>query len=187
MVIALYLFTIIGALKSKEQLSMSDIIDLSCVNLQMTKADKNNNTTANIDDGLRNKKMKNKIFCFFFFFFIEIISSSEQSDVLQNENHEKSEHSSNNETNTNLVSSSNDENELSPNPYKDFSGIDTESFITTTLRHNPKDRTLLLTLEKVFQEFIPNEEQTSYQFQAMNSCSSDFSKNSNFFSFLIYR
>lgn len=56
------------------------------------------------------------------------------------------------------------------NPYKDFSGIDTESFITTTLRNNPKDRTLLLTLEKFFQEFIQNEEQTSHQFQAMNSC-----------------
>ena len=56
------------------------------------------------------------------------------------------------------------------NPYKDFSGIDTESFITNSLRNNPKDRVLLLTLEKVFQEFIQNKEEQSYQFQAMNSC-----------------
>ncbi|CAF4291230.1 unnamed protein product, partial [Rotaria sp. Silwood2] len=44
-----------------------------------------------------------------------------------------------------------------------------ESFITTTLRNNPKDRTLLLNLEKLFQQFIQNEEQTLHQFQAMNS------------------
>jgi len=146
---------------------MADIIDSCCVNLQMIKADKNNNTTANIDD--------------------EIISPFEQSNVLQNGNNDKSEitgdndehrlssNSDINNTITNIASSSNDEteastnNDLSPNPYKDFSGIDTESFITTTLRNNPKDRTLLLTLEKVFQEFIQNEEQTSHQFQAMNS------------------
>ena len=80
---------------------------------------------------------------------------------------------------TNVVSPSTDENETSTNiesspnktnPYNDFSGIDTESFITTTLRNNPKDRILLLTLEKLFQQFIQNEEQTSHQFQAMNSC-----------------
>lgn len=57
-----------------------------------------------------------------------------------------------------------------PDPYKDFSGVDTESFIMTTLRNNPKDRALLLRLELLFQQFIKNEEQTSYQFQAMNSC-----------------
>lgn len=57
-----------------------------------------------------------------------------------------------------------------PDPYKDFTGVDTESFITTTLRNNPKDRALLLRLELLFQQFIKNEEQTSYQFQAMNSC-----------------
>ncbi len=55
-------------------------------------------------------------------------------------------------------------------PYKDFSGVDTESFITTTLRNNPKDRTLLLSLETLLQQFIQNNEQTSHQFQAMNSC-----------------
>ena len=55
-------------------------------------------------------------------------------------------------------------------PYKDFSGVDTESFITTTLRNNPKDRTLLLTLETLLHQFIQNDEQTSHQFQAMNSC-----------------
>ncbi len=55
-------------------------------------------------------------------------------------------------------------------PYKDFSGVDTESFIATTLRNNPKDRTLLLTLESLLQQFIQNDEQTSHQFQAMNSC-----------------
>lgn len=77
--------------------------------------------------------------------------------------------------NTNLGLSSTDENDLSTNNlYKDFSGIDTESFITTTLKNNPKDRTLLLTLEKVFQDFISNQNQTSYQFQAMNSCKNLF-------------
>ena len=50
--------------------------------------------------------------------------------------------------------------------------MDTESFITNTLRHNAKDRQLLLTLEKLFQEFIQNNEQDSHQFQAMNSCKS---------------
>lgn len=55
-------------------------------------------------------------------------------------------------------------------PYKDFSGVDTESFIATTLRNNPKDRTLLLQLELLLHQFIQNKEQTSYQFQPMNSC-----------------
>ncbi len=50
---------------------MADIIDPYCVNVQMIKADKNNNTTANTDDGLK---------------IIEIISPSEQCDVLQNGN-----------------------------------------------------------------------------------------------------
>jgi hypothetical protein len=68
-VILLYFFTIIGALKYK--MSMADIIDPYCVNVQMIKADKNNNTTANTDDGLK---------------IIEIISPSEQCDVLQNGN-----------------------------------------------------------------------------------------------------
>jgi hypothetical protein len=60
-------------------------------------------------------------------------------------------------------------NATAPVPYKDFSGVDTESFITTTLRNNPKDRTLLLTLEAHFQQFIQDDEQKSHQFQAMNS------------------
>ncbi|CAF4041379.1 unnamed protein product [Rotaria sp. Silwood2] len=149
---------------------MADIIDTCCVNIQMTKTDKNNNTTTNIDDG--------------------ISLPSEQCHVLQNGTNDTSEntdsidnhHLSTNDDNiiitTNVVSSSTDENETpinieSPidttNPYKDFSGIDTESFITTTLRNNPKDRTLLLNLEKLFQQFIQNEEQTLHQFQAMNS------------------
>ena len=88
---------------------------------------------------------------------IEILPKSEQSDVLEDEDMKQS-----------------DETEISPSLYKDFSGIDTESFIMTTLRNNPKDRTLLLTLEKVFQDFISNEEQTSHQFQAMNSCKISF-------------
>lgn len=67
-----------------------------------------------------------------------------------------------------------------PDPYKDFSGVDTESFITTTLRNNPKDRTLLLRLETLLQQFIQNEEQTSYQFQAMNSCRISFSFTSSY-------
>ncbi len=77
-------------------------------------------------------------------------------------------------TSDNNLASDENESSINPdsssNPYKDFSGINTESFITNTLRNNPKDRILLLTLEKVFQEFIQNKEQTSYQFQAMNSC-----------------
>ncbi|CAF0891362.1 unnamed protein product [Rotaria sordida] len=146
---------------------MADIIDSCCVNIQMTKTDKNNNTTAPIDDG--------------------ISLPSEQCDVLQNGTNDKSDNtdytdnhrlSTNDDNTTNVVSSSTDENDKSINielsndtinPYKDFSGIDTESFITATLRNNPKDRTLLLSLEKVFQQFIQNEEQTIHQFQAMNS------------------
>lgn len=54
--------------------------------------------------------------------------------------------------------------------YKDFSGIDTESFILTTLKTNAKDRNLLLSIEKTLREFIENNEQTTHQFQAMNSC-----------------
>ena len=68
----------------------------------------------------------------------------------------------NTNTSTNSVSTT--------DPYKDFSGVDTESFITTTLRNSPKDRILLLTLETVFQQFIQDDEQKTYQFQAMNSC-----------------
>jgi hypothetical protein len=132
--------TIDGALK------MADIIDSCYINVQMIKADKNNNTTAKIDD-----------------------------EDLPNGNNDKSENVNSGDTDEQCLSSF----EISPNiesssdktnSYKDFSGIDTESFISTTLRNNPKDRTLLLTLEKVFQEFIQNEEQTSHQFQAMNSC-----------------
>ncbi|CAF1107270.1 unnamed protein product [Rotaria sp. Silwood1] len=145
---------------------MANIIDTCCVNIPITKTDKNNNTTANIDN--------------------EISLPSEQFDVLQNGTNDKSEntnctdnhHLSTNDDNiitTNVISLSTDENDILEssiditNPYKDFSGIDTESFITTTLRNNPKDRTLLLSLEKIFQQFIQNEEQTLHQFQAMNS------------------
>lgn len=53
--------------------------------------------------------------------------------------------------------------------YKDYSGVDTESFIIETLRENPKDRGLLLSLEKFFREFIEDGQQMTYQFQAMNS------------------
>jgi hypothetical protein len=107
----------------------------------MIKADNNNNNTT---DEIEDEK-----------------ESSEQCDDLENGKTLNS-----GDTDEHCLSSSSDK----INPYKDFSGIDTESFITTTLRNNPKDRTLLLTLEKVFQEFIQNQEQTSHQFQAMNSC-----------------
>ena len=107
-----------------------------------------------------------------FFSSLEISTSSEQSaDLLRNgtnENHD--EHGLSSTSDTNHTSSSNTES--SRNPYHDFSGVDTESFITNTLRHNAKDRQLLLSLEKVFQEFIQNQEQNSHQFQAMNSCKS---------------
>jgi len=53
--------------------------------------------------------------------------------------------------------------------YKDYSGVDTESFIIETLRDHPKDRGLLLSLEKFFQDFIQDDQQMNYQFQAMNS------------------
>lgn len=177
---------------------MAEIVDSCCVPSpiagQLTKPDKNNNTTANVDDG--------------------IISPSEQSDVIDDGIDGKSESTgdrdidrlssgvdddgSNNNNNNDTVttetatvassSSSNDETEvainnestgsnnlnantstISTDPYKDFSGVDTESFISTTLRNNPKDRTLLLRLENVLQQFIQNEEQTTHQFQAMNS------------------
>ncbi|CAF1564356.1 unnamed protein product [Rotaria magnacalcarata] len=188
---------------------MAKLVDSCCVpssmTVQLTKPDKNNNTTANIDDG--------------------IILPSEHCDVTEDGTDEKSEstgdsedrrHSSggggggddddNGQINTNTVTteittiasssssslSLNDENDASINkestmnnintntntstnnatttvPYKDFSGVDTESFIATTLRNNPKDRTLLLTLEAVFQQFIQDDEQKSHQFQAMNS------------------
>ncbi|CAF0769831.1 unnamed protein product [Adineta steineri] len=151
---------------------MANIVDSCCVNIQMTKSDRNNNNTTatNIND--------------------EVLPSSEQCDVLLNGADDKSENTAdsddhqllsndtNSKTNTNVASSPTDELEEPTNietssnvtnSYKDFSGIDTKSFITTTLRNNRKDRTLLLTLEKVFQDFIQNEEQTSYQFQAMNS------------------
>jgi hypothetical protein len=175
---------------------MAEIVDSCCVPStmagQLTKPDKNNNTTANVDDG--------------------IILPSEQCDVIEDGTDEKSESTgdsddrrlssggdddgtnmNNNTVTTEMTtvasSSSNDEIEVpindestvnNPNtstntinltdPYKDFSGVDTESFITTTLRNNPKDRTLLLTLERLLQQFIQNDEQTSHQFQAMNSC-----------------
>ncbi|CAF3349647.1 unnamed protein product [Rotaria sp. Silwood1] len=180
---------------------MAKIVDSCCVPssmaVQLTKPDKNNNTTANIDDG--------------------IILPSEHYDVIEDGTDEKSEstgdsddrrhssggdedgHVNNNKTVTTETttaasssssSSSNDDIDTSINngstvnntntsnnnnnvnttvPYKDFSGVDTESFITTTLRNNPKDRTLLLTLETVFQGFIQDDEQKSHQFQAMNS------------------
>jgi hypothetical protein len=75
----------------------------------------------------------------------------------------------NNESTINNTNTSTN-NISATDPYKDFSGVDTESFITTTLRNNPKDRTLLLTLETLLQQFIQNDEQNSHQFQAMNSC-----------------
>ncbi|CAF2309060.1 unnamed protein product [Rotaria sp. Silwood2] len=182
---------------------MAKIVDSCCVPssmaVQLTKPDKNNNTTANIDDG--------------------IILPSEHCDVIEDGTDEKSEsigdsddrrhssggdedgHINNNNNNNNITvttetitvaspsSSSNDEIDISINngssvnntntsnnnnvsttvPYKDFSGVDTESFITTTLRNNPKDRALLLTLETLFQQFIQADEQKSHQFQAMNS------------------
>jgi len=161
---------------------------------QLTKPDKNNNTTANVDDG--------------------IILSSEQCDVTEDgieekfdsttdfddrpvssgadddetssstfaaappslsttdvqtvsisssySNNPNNNSSNNTSTNTPMMTSNTD-------PYKDFSGVDTESFISTTLRNNPKDRFLLLRLETVLQEFIQNDEKTSHQFQAMNS------------------
>ena len=52
--------------------------------------------------------------------------------------------------------------------YKDFSGIDTESFIVTALRDHPKDRTFILNLEKLFREFIGDDQRIVYQFQPMN-------------------
>jgi len=44
----------------------------------------------------------------------------------------------------------------------------------TTLKTNPKDRNLLLLIEKTLRDFIQNHEQTTHQFQAMNSCKERF-------------
>ncbi|CAF1101605.1 unnamed protein product [Adineta steineri] len=180
---------------------MAEIVDSCCVPtsmaVQLTKPDKNNNTTANVDDGWENS----------------IILPSEQCDVTEDGTDEKSESigdsddrrlssggdddGNNNNNNTiateittvgSSSTSSNNETEVPINnestinntntstnnnnptdPYKDFSGVDTESFIATTLRNNPKDRTLLLQLETLLQQFIQDDEQISHQFQAMNS------------------
>lgn len=94
---------------------------------------------------------------------IAAVASSTSSSNNESEmpiNHDATINNTN--TSTNNISTT--------DPYKDFSGVDTESFIATTLRNNPKDRTLLLQLETVLQQFIQNDEQTSHQFQAMNSC-----------------
>lgn len=48
---------------------MADIVDTCCVNLQMTKADKNNNTTTNIDDGMIKEKNLNQYYFYFIFIF----------------------------------------------------------------------------------------------------------------------
>ncbi len=64
---------------------MANVIDPCCVNIQMTKADRNNN----INDGLaKNNKQFNIII---FLIIIEIVSPSEQCDVLQNGADDKSE------------------------------------------------------------------------------------------------
>lgn len=78
-------------------------------------------------------------------------SESEQSETIVESNHE------------NLLKETTKQ-------YKDYSGVDTESFIIETLRDHPKDRGLLLSLEKFFQDFIQDDQQMNYQFQAMNSC-----------------
>ncbi|CAF0850391.1 unnamed protein product [Didymodactylos carnosus] len=74
------------------------------------------------------------------------------------------------------LSFSNDDNKvvinnnvITPEPYKDFSGIDTETFISRTIKNNPKDRSLMFQLEQIFREFINDTKVKTYQFQAMNS------------------
>ena len=101
--------------------------------------------------------------------------NSNSTSEIENEKEEESSEQCDDIQNGKPINSDEHSLSSSSNPYKDFSGIDTESFITTTLRNNPKDRTLLLTLEKVFQDFIQNQDQTSHQFQAMNSCRDLFS------------
>lgn len=150
---------------------MTDVLDSCCVSLQMTKIDKNNNHTTthiNAEVDLPSEQCDNS----------QNKTNDESRDANPTDDHQHSTNDDTSNTDTNVTPSSTDENDASinvkssvdtTNLYKDFSGIDTESFITTTLRNNPKDRILLLTLEKIFQQFIQNQEQTSYQFQAMNS------------------
>lgn len=97
-----------------------------------------------------------------------VASSSSSND--ENDTSINNGSANNNDINNNNNANTSTNNPSTTVPYKDFSGVDTESFITTTLRNNPKDRTLLLTLETLFQQFIQNDEQKSHQFQAMNSC-----------------
>ncbi|CAF1688071.1 unnamed protein product, partial [Adineta ricciae] len=143
---------------------MANVIDSFGVNIPMTKTDRNNNPAAD-SHSLPVEQC-------------DVLLNGNSEQTVGNDEQQVSAANDHNETIINVTSSSVDENEISTNiecssnttnSYKDFSGIDTESFITTTLRNNRKDRTLLLTLEKVFQDFIQNEEQTSHQFQAMNS------------------
>jgi hypothetical protein len=70
---------------------MAEIVDSCCVPssmaVQLTKPDKNNNTTANVDDGLRKKQLKK---CYLFY-FLGIILPSEHCDVIEDGTDEKSE------------------------------------------------------------------------------------------------
>ncbi|CAF0767195.1 unnamed protein product [Didymodactylos carnosus] len=70
-------------------------------------------------------------------------------------------------TDDNKVNNSN--NVTTPEPYKDFSGIDTETFISRTIKNNPKDRSLMFQLEQIFRDFINDTKAKTYQFQPMNS------------------
>jgi len=53
--------------------------------------------------------------------------------------------------------------------YKDSSGIDLHEFIVKTLRENPRDRLMLLKLEKDFTGFIRDETRVVYKYQQMTS------------------
>lgn len=64
------------------------------------------------------------------------------------------------------TSSLNRENSLD---YKDSTGVDLHEFMVKTLRENPRDRMMLLKLEKDFTEFIENKQKTSYKYNQMTS------------------
>lgn len=152
---------------------MADILESDSPDVQLSKNEINNHPIPTTTDHGSNKDAQPSE-------YLEILTSSEQSDLVENgtsDNHDEPGLSS--------LSDNNNHSSSSRNPYHDFAGVDTESFITNTLRHNAKDRQLLLTLEKVFREFIRNNEQNSHQFQAMNSCKSiDFSSAQYFFFFI---
>jgi len=64
------------------------------------------------------------------------------------------------------TSSLNRENSLD---YKDSTGVDLHDFMVKTLKENPRDRLMLLKLERDFTEFIEDKNKTGYKYNQMTS------------------